>query len=737
MFSYFNSYYRQLVQRSRSRRSATWVSAGLVLAVALLASFTTANAGGTLDPNFQHAGKVAKAIGTGADRAFGMVVQPDGKVVVAGVTFSNNNSVADIALVRFNPDGSIDPDFNGGQPVVQSFSTLNDVANAVTLQADGKILVAGYTSVNNFGKFMIARFTTAGALDTAFGNNGLATVSFTASTDVANGLTTMMVGGEEKIVAVGSANNGPGDFAVARLNADGTPDNTFGNEGKVTTNINGSTDVARGVTIQRIDGVDKIAVVGYSRFELGGGSFNEDIAVVRYNTDGSLDTSFGGTGKVVTNISSIDQGAAIVTQPVTGVNKLVVGGLSYSNNRSQFTVLRYNPNGSLDQEFNGNGRNVTLVTPWDSQILSLARQADDKIVAAGFANTGTTGANMDFAVARYNVDGRLDKTFGSCGTAVTTMSQASGKDIFYGVGVGQDGRIFAAGHTVNGGIGSNNDDFALLGYLPRSAASTPNSIDFDGDGRTEISVFRPGSGIWYMNCSCQGQKAVQFGTAGDRNVPADYDGDGRTDVAVYRQGIWYVLRSSDSLLFAVQWGLPDDVPVQADYDHDGKADLAVYRPSVSTWYILNSGNQQLQSYEFGIEGDIPVPADWGQGTTVAVFRPSTGYWYTSTDPATNYGARYFGHDGDIPAPGDFDGDGILDLGLYRPTEGAWYLQQSKEGFKAMRFGLATDVPVVGDYDGDTRDDIAVYRNGAWYAMTSTSGLRATFWGTAGDVPAGK
>lgn len=733
MYSYFNSYYRRLVLRGRSRRVASWVSTAIALACACVIAAGSARAAGNLDPLFQ--GKIAKPIGTGVDRAYDMVVQPDGKIILAGATFVNNNSVTDIALVRFNSDGGTDPTFNFGQPVVKSFSTLNDVANAVALQADGKILVAGYTIVNGQGRMMVARFTADGTLDSSFGNQGLVVIASDSGESV-NGMTTQMVNGEEKIVVVGYTGISNIDFAVIRLNANGTPDGTFGNQGRVVTNVNGSTDYPNDVAIENVNGQDKIVVVGYSRFDAGGGSFNDDFAVVRYNSDGTLDTTFDTDGKVITNLSSIDHANAVAIVNVTGVNKIVVGGLSYLNSRSQFTVVRYNVNGSLDQEFNGTGRNVPVLSAFDSQILDIVGQPDNKVVAVGVSRNGTTGANPDFAVARFNVDGRLDQTFGGCGTIVTSMAQGAGNDIFYGVGIGDGGRIIAAGHTVNGPVTSNNDDFALVGYLPNGKAATPNSIDFDGDGRTDIGTFR--SGTWYLNCSCGAPRTVQFGAAGDRVVPADYDGDGRADIAVFRQGVWYVYRSSDNQFTAVPWGLADDVPVPADYDGDGQADIGVFRPSAGMWYVLSSRDQRLLSVNFGVEGDIPVPASYNgdSRTSPAVFRPSTGIWYTSTDPATNYGARQFGQAGDIPLAGDFDGDGQLDLAVYRPAEATWYLQQSKEGAKAVRFGLASDTPIVGDFDGDTKDDIAVYRNGVWYALNSTTGLKATYWGSPNDVVLG-
>jgi hypothetical protein len=193
-------------------------------------------------------------------------------------------------------------------------------------------------------------------------------------------------------------------------------------------------------------------------------------------------------------------------------------------------------------------------------------------------------------------------------------------------------------------------------------------FDFDGDGKSDVSVFRPSSGIWYLNQSIAGFRAVQFGTAGDRIVPADYDGDNKTDVAVFRpsNGTWYYLRSSDNTFTGVNFGTIGDIPVPNDYDGDGRADLAVFRPSNGTWYQLRSiANQQF--------------------------------------------AQTFGQNGDTPLVGDFDGDGLGDLGVFRG--GNWFLFESaSNSFRGVNFGLATDKPAPADYDGDGKTDVAVSAN---------------------------
>ncbi|MBC7911510.1 MAG: VCBS repeat-containing protein, partial [Pyrinomonadaceae bacterium] len=564
-----------------------------------------------------------------------------------------------------------------------------------------------------------------------FGTNGSANTPVGAAgvSDTANAIEIQTINSEERIVVVGSTGN---DFAVVRYKPDGTLDSTFDTDGIVITSIRSSVDTANGVAIQRSN--NKIVVAGMSRSDLGGGSFNDDFALARYNTDGTLDVTFDTDGKVTTNISAVDAARDVVIQEIDGLSKIVAGGISMRPwPYHDFTLVRYNDNGAVDTTFGTNGRALTAIGAYEDQIHALALQPDNKIVAAGFARTGMTNINPDFALARYNADGSLDTSFGSCGKIITAIAAANGSDFAYGVAVQPDGKVIAAGHTQQG---VSNDDVAVLRYMPRGSSASPTSIDFDGDGRSDVAVYRAGSGNWYINSTCASPKSVSFGTAGDRIVPADYDGDGQTDFAVFRSGVWYISRSSNNTIFAQQFGLADDIPVTGDYDGDNKADIAVFRPSNGYWYVSNSSNGALQAVELGTEGDLPVPADYnGDGTTeFAVFRPSNATWYTSPDPANNYGAQQFGQEGDVPVQGDYDGDGKADLAVFRPSTGTWYLQQSTAGLRAAQFGLSTDQPVAGDYDGDGKNDLAVFRSGAWYISNSAGGTRTVQWGASDDLP---
>ena len=270
--------------------------------------------------------------------------------------------------------------------------------------------------------------------------------------------------------------------------------------------------------------------------------------------------------------------------------------------------------------------------------------------------------------------------------------------------------------------------------------------DFEGDGKTDVSVFRPGPGEWwYLRSSDGGNRAFAFGAATDNIVPADFTGDGKADIAIWRPGTgeWFVLRSEDSTFYAFPFGTTDDVPVPADFDADGKADPAVFRPSSSTWFARRSSDEQITITPFGATGDRPVPADYdGDGKAeVAVFRPAGGsgggeWWYLrSSDGASR--AFAFGTAADKTVPGDYTGDGKADIAFWRPGTGEWFIIRSEDSsFFAFPWGASGDVPAPGDYDGDGKMDAAVFRplNSNWFALRSTAGPLILQFGAVGDQP---
>jgi hypothetical protein len=296
------------------------------------------------------------------------------------------------------------------------------------------------------------------------------------------------------------------------------------------------------------------------------------------------------------------------------------------------------------------------------------------------------------------------------------------------------------GNGILGNADATDQHFALVAYNFTSNQSKPS--DFDGDSKSDLAVFRPTDGNWYVSNSSNGGLIVQpFGLSTDRIVPADYDGDTKTDFAVFRPSDtnWYILQSLNSTLRIQQFGASSDVNAPADYDGDGKADVAVFRPASGIWYISQSSDGALRAQQFGASGDKPVFGDYdGDGKAdLAVFRPSNGTWYQLRSSDGSFNAQQFGISTDQTVAGDYDGDGKNDLAVFRASAGTWYVLQSSNGaFSGQAFGLSTDLPSPGDYDGDGKTDLAVFRgsNGTWYVLQSTAGFRAQQFGASGDRP---
>ena len=279
-----------------------------------------------------------------------------------------------------------------------------------------------------------------------------------------------------------------------------------------------------------------------------------------------------------------------------------------------------------------------------------------------------------------------------------------------------------------------------VGTIVNDDAAPPRTrFDYDGDGKADVSMYRPSNGQWWLNRSSQGVIAMTFGTTTDKIVPGDYTGDGKTDVAFFRPstGQWFVLRSEDSSFYAFPFGAAGDIPTPADFDGDGKFDPAVFRPPTATWYVNKSSGGTL-IVTFGATGDVPVADDYDRDgiADFAIFRPSNGQWWLNRSTAGVI-VSTFGTSTDKPMHGDFTGDGKADIAFWRPSTGEWFVQRSEDSsYYSFPFGANADIASTADFDGDGRFDPAIFRpsTATWFINRSTQGILIQAFGANGDLP---
>lgn len=428
-------------------------------------------AAGDLDPTFGVSSsgiRVTDIGGLARDNAFGVAQQADGKIIVVGSTDN------DFAVVRYTSAGNMDATFSGDGIVTTSVGPLADVAYAVAVQTDGKIIVAGSSDNGTFDVFALARYTSNGTLDATFGTGGIVTTPIAGVRAIAAAL---VIQPDGKIIVTGESNN---VFTVVRYTSAGVLDTTFDGDGIATTSF-GTRDQATSLALQP-DG--KIVVLGMS--DMGS---EDDFSVARFNADGSLDFDFNGSGKTTVSFTAGDNdfGTEVALQPD---GKIVLGGYTDAvGTRNNFALARLNANGTLDTSFGTNGKTVTDFNGLDDLAQGLVIQPTGHIILGGFADNASTF--NDYALARYTSAGALDPTFGTNGKVTTDLGTTLGgvsdasDDQAYALLVQPDNKLVLAGYTDHP-VSLGDFNFGVARYLSINNPPTVSNVAKNGNEDTDI-----------------------------------------------------------------------------------------------------------------------------------------------------------------------------------------------------------------------------------------------------------
>lgn len=655
---------------------------------------------------------------------YDLAVLPNGQYL-AGGDFTTAGGTSQARLARINTNGTVDGSF---APTFAGTST--PFINAIAVQSDGNILIGGeFTSVNGVAKTRIARLLPSGSLDTTFN----ATIDFLVSAIALQSDGKILIGGAFSTV------NGQTRVGLARLNANGTTDTTFN-------------PILNGIVAElldiKIDKNNKILIGG----AFAGVNGNAKPNFGRLNIDGTNDAAFLG--------SPVDGTVHNIAETVIG-SIYISGNFENVSGTAHSKLAMLSSTGVVDNSF--------VNMPMTDKVLAMTVRDDGKVLIGGYFTTVNGQARGQFAAIRYfqppiytftaNATSLIwyrwwwipevnrvtyeRSNDGVIYTPLGTATRNAATWVLNTTNANATGFIRARGYYGDYSAGGSfTERIQFVGTAPRRGGP----FDLDGDGKTDIAIFRPNgasSEWWWNRSSDNANPAITFGTNTDTIVPADFTGDGRTDIAYWRpsNGYWFILRSEDFTFFSAPFGTTGDVPVPGDYDADGRADTAVFRPSNVTWYIARSGGG-TDIFPFGAAGDRPIPGDFdGDGKAdVAIFRPNgvsgAEWWGRRSSNGTTF-ALQFGSSTDKPVPGDYTGDGKTDLAFWTPSNGSWSILRSEDlSYFSFPFGANGDTPVPGDYDGDGRWDAAVFRpsNSTWYLQRSTAGTSIQQFGTTGDIP---
>ncbi len=655
-------------------------------------------------------------------------------VSTANINISGSGPVYNIALTGISPDGIVTASIPAGAAQdlagnVSSVSTATD--NSVTLdntlptvtinQAAAQADPVRNPPVNFTVTFSepVTGFNNADILLTgSTASTGSATISVTgtgSTYNVAVGNIFSNGGFVQVSIRPQAASDAAGNLSLASTSTDNrvTLDNT-----SPTVTINqaaGQTDPTAGFPIN-FTVVFSEPVTGFTASDItfSGSNINTAQAVVSI-------TGSGANYNVAVGGNLVSNGGTLRVGVLGNAAQDALGNSSFASTSTDNAVTLDNvsPTVTVNQA-------IGQTDPASAQPVNFTVIFNELVTGLTAADISLTGSTANVSSAVINVSGS-GNVYTVSVSGITSSGQVK-------VGIGAGAATDALG---NPNLASTSTDNSVTVRVPNRSLL----FDFDGDRKTDISIFRPSAGEWWYRNSSSGQTtAFQFGLGTDKIVPGDFTGDGKTDVAVFRSstGEWFILRSEDSSFYSIPFGAAGDIPAVGDFDGDAKGDLAVFRPSEAIWYIqLSSGGLIIQS--FGVEGDVPVVGDYdGDGKSdIAIFRPSDSSWWYQRSSDNQFRVFSFGASADKPVPGDYTGDGKTDVAVFRPATGEWFVQRSEDNsFYSVPFGASGDIPAPGDYDGDGKTDTAVFRpsDSTWYIQASTAGTLITNFGSAGDLP---
>lgn len=441
---------------------------------------------GSLDPTFGGDGIVTTTAGGSIDAGYAQTIQADGKILVAGRHHADS-PYDDALMVRYNPDGSLDNTFGTGGKVITDYLGGIETAWSVLVQPDTRIVLAGtHWGVNN-DDFAVFRYTSDGSPDQTFSDDGIMTLDIGGSSDYGWAAALQPDG---KILVAGYDDSLliHRHFAVLRLNTDGSLDDTFGGDGIVTTDMGAGLNEIRSLAVQpdgRILAAGTV-YVGISEMHFG---------LVRYNPDGSLDDSFGADGKVITAVGQVDQASCVAVLPD---GRILVAGSAFVGTYA-FAMAHYTADGQLDTQFGTGGTVVTHIGQEEDNCNDMVVQPDGRIVLTGYTRAA---GNWDIALVRYTSNGVLDPTMDGDGIVITPVGNAY--DIGHALNMQADGKLVVAGWSYDSALNADvvtvvrymNDAVGMAGsgdkgglYLYPNPGYGMVSIDAQPDGGW-LSVYR-------------------------------------------------------------------------------------------------------------------------------------------------------------------------------------------------------------------------------------------------------